>query len=228
MQKKLANRILYEDNHLLIVDKLAGELSQGDQTGDVPIIEKAKIYIKHKYNKPGAVFCGLIHRLDRPTSGVIALARTSKALTRMNKLFSDRDVKKSYFALVSNAPSQTSDRLVHYLKKDGRNNKVNCITQARDGYKKAILNYRLLKRINGISLIEIELETGRPHQIRVQLSFIGSPIIGDLKYNYTHPNDDASICLHCHKLEFIHPTKKVPVRVISDFPKNKYWKAFID
>ena len=221
-----AARILYEDNHLLIVNKPAGMLVQGDHTGDVPLVELGKHYIKEKYDKPGEVFLGVVHRLDRPVSGVVVLARTSKALARMNALFQTRDVEKTYWALVGQAPPTDADTLTHWLTKNPKKNRANARTQAGGDSKRAELSYRLLAGQNDTFLLEVKPLTGRPHQIRVQLAAIGCPIRGDLKYGFAQPNPDASISLHARTLSFVHPVKKTPLKLVAPLPDEAGWQAF--
>jgi len=218
-------QVLFEDNHLLIVNKRAGDIVQGDKTGDKPLSEVAKEYIADKYNKPGAVYLGVVHRLDRPTSGVIVFARTSKALSRLNKLFADRETKKTYWALVKNEPPKTSDTLVHYLKRNPKQNKsYSHINEVPDS-KKGILHYQVIKKLDTYFLLEINLETGRHHQIRSQLSAIGSPIKGDLKYGFDRSNKDASIHLHSRELTFTHPVQKEKMTIVAPLPDDPLWKA---
>ncbi len=200
--------ILYEDNHLLIVNKRPGDIVQGDKTGDVPLVDLLKEYLKKKYNKPGNVFLGLVHRLDRPTSGIVVFARTSKALSRMNELFKSKQVNKTYWALVKKAPPEENGSLRHFLKKNNEKNKSFVVDAKVDGAKEAILHYAIKGSSKTYTLVEVELETGRHHQIRVQLSHIGCPIKGDLKYGFPRSNPDASISLHSRKISFVHPVKK--------------------
>ena len=225
MGESLAKRILFEDNHLIVVNKLAGELVQGDFTGDVPLLEKVREYITVKYNKPGNVFTGLIHRLDRPTSGIVVFAKTSKALARMNSIFEKREVEKIYWAIVQGAPDKNEDRLVHFLKKDQKKNKSQYFFKEIAGSKKAVRSYKVLKKIEYYSLLEIKLETGRHHQIRVQLSSIGCPIKGDLKYGFPRSNKDASVCLHARKAIFVHPVSGDKLELTAPLPTGEnIWK----
>ena len=218
-------QVLFEDNHLLIVNKRAGDIVQGDVTGDMPLSEIAKEYIAEKYQKPGAVFLGVVHRLDRPTSGIIVFARTSKALTRLNKLFAERQTEKTYWAIIKNAPPRDSETLIHYLKRNPKQNKSYAHTKEVDESKRAVLTYQVLKKLTNYFLLEIALETGRHHQIRSQLSAIGCPIKGDLKYGFDRSNKDGSIHLHARKLSFIHPVKKEPLSIIAPTPKEVLWIA---
>ena len=220
-------QVLYEDNHLLIVNKRAGDIVQGDKTGDTPLSEVVKKYIAKKYHKPGAVYLGVVHRLDRPTSGIVVFARTSKALTRLNKQFAAREIKKTYWAVVKNAPPQTKERLVHFLKRNPKQNKSYAHSKEVPDSKKGVLTYQLIKKLDNYHLLEIELETGRHHQIRSQLAFVGSPIKGDLKYGFDRSNKDGSIHLHARKLTFIHPVKKEPITVVASPPKDPIWDACI-
>ncbi|WP_339697498.1 RNA pseudouridine synthase [uncultured Marixanthomonas sp.] len=218
-------QVLFEDNHLLIVNKRAGDIVQGDKTGDKPLSEVVKEYIAEKYNKPGAVYLGVVHRLDRPTSGVVVFARTSKALSRLNKLFAERDTEKTYWSIVKNEPPKASDTLIHYLKRNPKQNKsYSHINEVPDS-KKGILHYQVIKKLDNYFLLEVKLETGRHHQIRSQLSAIGSPIKGDLKYGFDRSNKDASIHLHSRKLTFVHPVKKEKLTIIAPLPKDPLWKA---
>ena len=229
--KLLSNKdnlqVLHEDNHVIIVNKRVGDIVQGDKTGDKPLSEVVKSYIKEKYNKPGNVYLGVVHRLDRPTSGIVLFSKTSKALPRLNKLFQQKDAKKTYWAVVKNRPTKDKDVLVHYLKRNPKQNKSFAHKNEVPDSKKAILEYRILKELNNYFLLEIDLQTGRHHQIRSQLSAIGCPIKGDLKYGFDRSNKDAGIHLHARKLEFIHPVKKEPVKVIADVPDEPLWQACV-
>lgn len=218
--------ILLEDNHLLAVNKSAGELVQGDDTGDEPLVERCKKYIKAKYQKPGDVFLGVVHRLDRPVSGVVVFARTSKALERMNELFRDRQTKKTYFAVVRNKPRETSGTLVHWLVKNEKVNKVTAYAKENQNGQRSELSYRLVDENRGYFLLEVNPLTGRPHQIRVQLATMGCTIVGDLKYGDTLPNPDKSICLHARALSFVHPVKKETISVEAPLPGGVVWNLF--
>lgn len=217
--------ILHEDNHLIIVNKRSGDIVQGDKTGDKPLNDVVKEYVKEKYNKPGAVFLGTVHRLDRPTSGIVIFARTSKALERLNKMLREKTIKKTYWAVVEKFPKKEKDSLVNFLKKNPKNNKSTAYSKEIDGSKKAILHYQLLKKLDNYSLLEVDLETGRHHQIRVQLSTVGSIIKGDLKYGAKRSNKSGSIHLHARKIEFIHPVNKELIKVIAPTPKDPIWDA---
>ena len=218
-------QVLHEDNHLIIVNKRSGDIVQGDKTGDKPLSDVVKEYIKDKYNKPGAVYLGTVHRLDRPTSGVVIYARTSKALERLNKMLREKTIQKTYWAVVKNLPEKEKDTLISFLKKNPKNNKSTSYSKEIDGSKKAILHYQVKKKLDNYSLLEIDLETGRHHQIRVQLSAIGSTIKGDLKYGARRSNKDGSIHLHARKIEFIHPVSKELVKVTAPTPKDPIWDA---
>ena len=218
-------QILFEDNHIMIVNKRAGDISQGDKTGDKPLSDVVKTYIKEKYNKSGDVFLGVVHRLDRPTSGVIIFARTSKALTRLTKMLRDREIHKTYWAVVKNHPKKEKDTLIDFLKKNPKNNKSYSYPKEIDGSKKAILHYKVVKKLDNYSLLEIDLETGRHHQIRTQLANIGSPIKGDLKYGFDRSNKDGSIHLHARKIEFIHPVSKEKISIIAPTPTDVIWNS---
>ena len=230
MNKKVSTpdtlEVLYEDNHLIVVNKKPGDIVQGDKTGDIPLSEVVKDYIKIKYNKPGNVYLGVVHRLDRPTSGVVMFAKTSKALPRLNKLFKEKQTQKTYWAVVQPAPPKPDDRLEHWLKRNPKQNKSYAHLKEVPDSKKAILSYRTLKALDRYTLLEIDLETGRHHQIRSQLSAIGSPIKGDLKYGSPRSNKDASIHLHARQLKFTHPVKKTEVVITAPVPQHDpVWKA---
>ncbi|MGB1042130.1 MAG: RluA family pseudouridine synthase [Tenacibaculum sp.] len=218
-------QVLHEDNHIIVVNKRAGDIVQGDKTGDKPLSDVVKEYIKDKYNKPGAVFLGTVHRLDRPTSGIVIYARTSKALERLNKMLRDKVIQKTYWAVVKNQPKKQSDTLTNYLKKNPKNNKSTAHSKEIDGSKKAILHYQTLKKLDNYTLLEIDLETGRHHQIRVQLSTIGSTIKGDLKYGAKRSNKNGSIHLHARKIEFTHPVSKELIKVFAPTPQDPIWDA---
>ncbi len=218
--------VLYEDNHLIAVNKLAGIPVQRDSTGDEALVDMVKQYIKKKYDKPGDVFLGITHRIDRPVSGVVLFAKTSKALTRINELFRNRDIRKVYWALTKNRPDRENGRLEHYIKKDPETFKARAYDTEVKNSKQGILEFNLLSRLGEKHLLEIELFTGRHHQIRVQLAKIGCPLIGDIKYGYRRGNRDRSVCLHSRKLEFIHPVKNEPVRIEAKPPINQFWNDF--
>ena len=218
-------QILHEDNHIIIVNKRAGDITQGDKTGDTPLSEVVKQYIKEKYNKPSNVYLGVVHRLDRPTSGVIVFAKTSKSLERLNKMLREKTINKTYWAIVKNKPQPEQDTLVNYLKKNPKNNKSTAFKTEFEGSKKAILHYKVIKELDSYYLLEIDLETGRHHQIRCQLSSIGSYIKGDLKYGAKRSNKDGSIHLHARKIEFTHPVSKETIVVIAPTPEDAIWEA---
>ena len=217
--------ILFEDNHLLIINKRPGELSQLDKTGDNSVLEKYKLYLKKKHNKKGNVFLGLLNRLDRPTSGVLILAKTSKALSRMNKMLVERKILKKYLAIVEKKPIRKKNTLTNFLKKNQKQNKSYIVDETTKDSKKAILHYTTLKELDNYSLLEISLETGRHHQIRVQLSNIGCFIKGDLKYGSKRSNSDKSICLHANEISFIHPVSKNEIKIKANTPQNNIWKC---
>ncbi len=219
--------ILFEDNHLIAVNKLSGEIVQGDSTGDEPLVDRVKKYIKKKYNKPGEVYLGVVHRIDRPVSGIVIFARTSKALSRMNKLVQDREIKKIYWAIVKELPEKDEAELQHYILKNSEKNKSYAFPKPKQGAKLGILKYRLVGGSTNYYLLEVDLKTGRHHQIRSQLAKIGSPIKGDLKYGFPRSNKDGSISLHARKVEFIHPVKKEPVSIVASPPTTEpLWKEF--
>ena len=232
MSKIISNKsnlqILFEDNHIIIINKRAGDIVQGDKTGDKPLSEVVKEYIKVKYNKPGSVFLGVVHRLDRPTTGIVVFAKTSKALSRLNKLFANTKMHKIYWAVVKNKPKKENDTLTHWLKKNPKNNKSTAFDKEIKDSKRAVLHYSVIKKITNYYLLEINLETGRHHQIRCQLSKIGSPIKGDLKYGFDLSNKDASIHLHSRKLAFIHPVKKETIEIVAPLPKDATWDAYTE
>ena len=218
-------QILFEDNHIIIVNKRAGDITQGDKTGDKPLSDVVKEYIKDKYDKPGNVYLGVVHRLDRPTSGIIIFAKTSKSLERLNKMLREKTINKTYWAVVKNHPKKEKDTLINFLKKNPKNNKSTAYPKEIDGSKKAILHYAVIKKLDNYSLIEVDLETGRHHQIRSQLSNIGCPIKGDLKYGFDRSNKDGSIHLHARRIQFIHPVTKEQVTVTAPTPKEVIWNA---
>lgn len=229
MSKTLSDKsnlqVLYEDNHIIIVNKRAGDIVQGDKTGDQPLSEVVKDYIKDKYNKPGNVYLGVTHRLDRPTTGIVVFAKTSKVLPRMNKLFSDKKVNKTYWAVVKEKPENEKVTLIHWLRKNPKNNKSTAYNHEVKDSKKAILHYEVIQYLNNYVLLEVNLETGRHHQIRCQLASIGSSIKGDLKYGFDRSNKDASIHLHSRKIDFIHPVSKEQITVIAPTPQDPIWDA---
>lgn len=217
--------VLYEDNHIIVVNKRAGDIVQGDKTGDKPLSDVVKEYIKEKYDKPGNVFLGTVHRLDRPTTGIVIYARTSKALERLNKMLRDKTIKKTYWAIVQQQPKKAADTLTNYLKKNPKNNKSTAYIKEVNGSKKATLHYTTLKKLDNYSLLEVDLETGRHHQIRVQLSNIGAIIKGDLKYGAKRSNKDGSIHLHARKIEFTHPVSKELIKITAPTPSDPVWDA---
>lgn len=216
------NRIIYEDNHLIAVTKRSGEIVQGDKTGDKPLSEEIKSYLKTKYKKPGNVFLGTIHRLDRPTSGIVLFAKTSKSLSRMNELFKNKKVQKTYYAVTEDMPINQKGVIISLLKKNQKQNK-SYITKLDDG-KKSELEYELIEKLQNYFLIKVKPKTGRHHQIRVQLSSIGCKIKGDVKYGAKRANKDKSICLHSYSISFVHPVKNELINLKCDFPKNDIWK----
>jgi len=218
--------ILFEDNHLIAINKRAGDIVQVDETGDEPLDEKVKRYIAQKYNKPNGAFLGVVHRLDRPVSGVILFAKTSKALERVNELFKSQDIHKTYWAVVRNKPFPESGTLVHWLVKNQQKNVTTAHNKEIAGSQRAQLNYKLIGELNGYYLIEVDPITGRPHQIRVQLSTLGCPIVGDNKYGYPRGSLKKSICLHARYLRFIHPVKKEPVDIFAPLPQDGFWEKF--
>jgi 23S rRNA pseudouridine1911/1915/1917 synthase len=217
--------VVFEDNHLIIVNKQSGDIVQGDKTGDTPLSEVVKEYIKEKYNKPGNVFLGVVHRLDRPTTGIVVFAKTSKSLERFNKMLRDKKIDKTYWAIVKNLPNKLEETLIGFLKKNPKNNKSTSYSSEIEGSKKAILHYKVIKSLDNYHLLEVDLETGRHHQIRCQLAAIGSPIKGDLKYGFDRSNKDASIHLHARKIEFTHPVTKETISLIASTPNDPIWNA---
>ena len=218
-------QIIYEDNHLIAINKRPGDIVQGDKTGDMPLSEVVKMYIKKKENKPGNVYLGVAHRLDRPTSGIVVFSKTSKALPRLNKIFAEKKAKKTYWAIVKNAPGKSEDTLVHWLKRNPKQNKSYAYIKEVPESKKAILEYRIIQKLERYFLLEINLKTGRHHQIRSQLSAIGCPIKGDLKYGFDRSNADGSIHLHAKSLSFIHPVKKELLELVANPPSDPVWNA---
>lgn len=218
--------VLFEDNHVLVVNKKASDISQGDKTGDTPLPEKIQAYWKEKYNKPGNVYCGVVHRLDRPTSGALIFTRTSKALERLSKQFREKEVNKTYWAIVETKPEKPEGTLIHYLKKNEKQNKSFAHQKEIDGSKKAILHYKLVSSSDKYHLLSIQLETGRHHQIRCQLSTIGCIIKGDLKYGAKRSNPDKSISLHARKVSFDHPVTKERINILAPVPEDSLWKYF--
>ena len=227
--KELSNKtnlqILHEDNHIIVINKRVGDIVQGDKTGDKPLSEVVKEYIKDKYNKPGEVFLGVVHRLDRPTSGIVIFARTSKALSRLNEMFSNRETQKTYWAIVKNKPEKTADTLVHYLKRNEKNNTSKAHLKEVPDSKIARLDYQIIKELDSYFALEIDLHTGRHHQIRAQFAAIGCPIKGDLKYGFDRSNPDGGIHLHARKLVFIHPVSKENLEIVAPTPNNSVWNA---
>ena len=218
-------QILYEDNHLIVINKRVGDIVQGDKTGDVPLSEIVKEYIKEKYNKPGAVFLGVVHRLDRPTSGIVLFAKTSKALERLNKMFSERETQKTYWAVVKNCPPKEQDTLVHYISRNPKNNTSKAHVKEVPNSKKASLEYKIFAKLDNYFALEIALHTGRHHQIRAQLAAIGCPIKGDLKYGFDRSNPYGGIHLHAQKLVFEHPVSKENITIEAPTPEDKIWAS---
>ena len=218
--------IVYEDNHLIIVYKHSGEIVQGDKTGDVPLSEDVKCYLKEKYQKPGNVFLGVVHRLDRPVAGLVVFAKTSKALTRLNKMFRDGEVHKTYWAITKNLPPQSEGTLTHWLVRNEKQNKSYAYDHEVPHSKKAILKYRLIGQSDHYCLLEVNLMTGRHHQIRCQLAHMGCPIKGDLKYGTQRSNPDGSICLLAHHVEFVHPVSKQLISLDSPLPEDNLWQVW--
>lgn len=217
--------VVYEDNHIIIVNKTASEIVQGDKTGDVPLSETVKQYLKEKYHKPGNVFIGVTHRLDRPVSGLVVFAKTSKALSRLNEMFKNSEVKKTYWAIVKQTPAETEGELVNYLVRNEKQNKSYAYDSEKPGSKKAILHYRLIARSDNYCLLEVDLKTGRHHQIRCQLAKMGCPIKGDLKYGFPRSNPDGSICLHARRVRFVHPVSKEQIDVVAPVPSDNLWRS---
>lgn len=220
-------QVVYEDNHIIIVNKAPGEIVQGDKTGDEPLVETVKLWIKEKYAKPGNVFLGVVHRLDRPVAGLVVFAKTSKALARMNEMFRNGEVKKTYWALTRNLPPKEEDRIIHYITTTEKNNKSYASLTPKNGAKEAILSYRHIGSSDRYHLLEVNLETGRKHQIRVQLAAIGCPIKGDLKYGDKRSNPDGSISLMARRIQFVHPVSGMEIDVTAPLPDNNpLWQAF--
>ena len=225
----MQEQIIFEDNHLLVINKKAGQLVQGDKTGDLSLLDLFKNFIKIRDQKPGNVFLGLVHRIDRPTSGLVIYAKTSKALSRLTQMVKNREIKKTYWAIVPKVEIPRKQRLVHYLQKNEKNNKSTVFPNVTEGAKEAILNYEIIKVLDNFQLLEVDLETGRHHQIRAQLSKIGVPIKGDLKYGAARSNPDGGIHLHARALEFIHPVTKENIKITAPVPQNDtVWKACED
>jgi 23S rRNA pseudouridine1911/1915/1917 synthase len=220
-------QMLYEDNHIIAVNKKVGELVQGDRSGDPCLADAVKHYIREKYGKQGNVFLGVVHRLDRPTSGVVVFARTSKALQRMNALFRENRVRKVYWGMVKNAPPKRSDTLIHYLTRNPAQNKSYPQSVPAAGAKEARLSYRWILSVERYHLLEIDLHTGRHHQIRAQLAAIGCPIKGDLKYGFPRSNPEGGIHLHAREVSFDHPVQNIPIRIIADPPADPVWDAVL-
>jgi len=220
-------QIIYEDNHIIMVNKACSEIVQGDKTGDITLIDELKAYIKEKYQKPGNVFLGLVHRIDRPTSGIVIFARTSKGLSRMNELFKNKEIKKIYWAVVDKAPPENEATVVHFLKKNAKQNKSYAFDTQKPDTKKASLTYRLAEKSDRYYLLEIELYTGRHHQIRAQLAKIGCHVKGDLKYGFSRSNPGGGIHLHARGVEFIHPVSKEKLNITANPPDDVLWNEFV-
>ena len=218
--------VVYEDNHLIIVNKSSSEIVQGDKTGDKPLAEMVKEYIKQKYHKPGNVFLGVVHRLDHPVSGLVVFARTSKALARLNEMFRTKEVHKTYWAIVGNCPPTEEGELVHWLVRNEKQNKSYAYDKEKPEAKKAVLDYKLIGRSERYFLLEVDLKTGRHHQIRCQLAKMGCPIKGDLKYGSPRSNPDGSICLHARRVRFVHPVSKQEIDVTAPVPEGNLWHSF--
>lgn len=218
--------VVYEDNHIIVVNKTASEIVQGDKTGDVPLSELVKQYLKEKYAKPGNVFLGVTHRLDRPVSGLVVFAKTGKALTRLNEMFRKGEVKKTYWAIVKQAPKEEEGELVNFLVRNEKQNKSYAYDHEVPNSKKAILHYRLIGKSQNYSLLEVDLKTGRHHQIRCQLAKMGCPIKGDLKYGFPRSNPDGSICLHARRVRFVHPVSKELIDLVAPVPDGSLWSCF--
>jgi 23S rRNA pseudouridine1911/1915/1917 synthase len=217
--------LLYEDNHIIVINKRPGDIVQGDKTGDIPLSEIVKQYIKKKYNKPGKVFLGVVHRIDRPTSGIVVFARTSKALSRLNELFAKKLAKKTYWAIVKNQPDKEQDTLEHWLVRNSKQNKSYAHIKEVPNSKNAVLDYQILKKLDNYYLLQINLKTGRHHQIRAQLAAIKCPIKGDLKYGFDRSNKNGSIHLHARSIEFLHPVKKETIKLMAPTFADPIWDA---
>ncbi|WP_353076912.1 RluA family pseudouridine synthase [Flavobacterium sp.] len=217
-------QILHEDNHIIVVNKRVGDIVQGDKTGDEPLSDIVKSYLKVAYDKPGEVFLGVVHRLDRPTTGIVVFAKTSKALTRLNETFKNRETQKTYWAIVKNAPPKTEDTLVHFLRRNTKNNTSKAYLKEVPEAKEAKLSYKIIKKLDNYYALEIDLHTGRHHQIRAQLTAVGCPIKGDLKYGFDRSNPNGGIHLHARKLSLIHPVTKDPLELIAPVPDDVLWK----
>lgn len=218
--------VVYEDNHIIVVNKTSSEIVQGDKTGDTPLSEMVKQYLKEKYHKPGNVFIGVTHRLDRPVSGLVVFAKTSKALPRLNEMFRNGEVKKTYWAIVKECPKETEGELVHYLVRNKKQNKSYAYDKEVKNSKKAVLHYKLIGHSQNYYLLEVDLKTGRHHQIRCQLAKMGCPIKGDLKYGSPRSNPDGSICLHARTVQFVHPVSKEEIRLTAPVPEGNLWNGF--
>lgn len=218
--------VVYEDNHIVVVNKTSSEIVQGDKTGDTPLSEMVKQYLKEKYNKPGNVFIGVTHRLDRPVSGLVVFAKTSKALPRLNEMFRNGEVKKTYWAIVKECPKETEGELVHYLVRNEKQNKSYAYDKEVKNSKKVVLHYKLIGHSQNYYLLEVDLKTGRHHQIRCQLAKMGCPIKGDLKYGSPRSNPDGSICLHARTVQFVHPVSKEMIRLTAPVPEGNLWNGF--
>lgn len=218
--------VVYEDNHIVVVNKTSSEIVQGDKTGDTPLSEMVKQYLKEKYNKPGNVFIGVTHRLDRPVSGLVVFAKTSKALPRLNEMFRNGEVKKTYWAIVKECPKETEGELVHYLVRNEKQNKSYAYDKEVKNSKKAVLHYKLIGHSQNYYLLEVDLKTGRHHQIRCQLAKMGCPIKGDLKYGSPRSNPDGRICLHARTVQFVHPVSKEMIRLTAPVPEGNLWNGF--
>lgn len=226
MSRRRPVSVIYEDNHLIAVIKPAGVLVHGDSTGDPTLGDSVKQYIKDRYNKPGDVFLGTIHRLDRPVSGVVVFARTSKALSRMNAMLRDHKITKIYHSVVSGRLPEFQGKLVHHIAKDSDKNFVRAFTRSKKGTKEATTHYEVLGEVSGLTKVKLTPITGRPHQLRVQMAKVGCPIVGDVKYGSDRPMDDLSLCLHCSEMSFQHPVKLEPIRITAATPDKLYWDFF--